>query len=188
MLTITIPPKEYFDESKGEFVNLGNKKDVVLELEHSLISLKKWESKWKVPFLEKNPPKTNEQTMDYIRCMTITKNVPPDVYDRIPNEIFPQILNYIQDPMTATWFSNAPQTQTKQKNKPEILTSEIIYYKMISHNIPMECQKWHLNSLITLIRVFNLKNSNPKKMNKKDMLAERKAMNKTRREAARSKG
>lgn len=187
MLTIIVPPKEYFDESKGEFVKLGDK-DIVLQLEHSLISLMKWESKWKVPFLEKQPQKTNEQTLDYIRCMTITKNVPSDVYDRLPKEVFPKILEYIQDPMTATWFSNAPQIQGKQKSKPEILTAEIIYYKMISQNIPMECQKWHLNSLITLIRVFNLKNSNPKKMNKKEMLAERKAMNQQRRNTAKSKG
>lgn len=187
MLTITIPPKEFFDDSKGEFIKLGDK-NVTIQLEHSLISLSKWESKWKVPFLEKNPPKTNEQTLDYIKCMTITPNVPPDIYDRIPKEIFPKILEYIQDPMTATWFTSAPQAKEKQKSKSEILTAEVIYYKMISHNIPMECQKWHINRLITLIRVFNLKNSNPKKMNKKDQIAERKALNKQRRNAAKSKG
>lgn len=187
MLTIVIPPKEFWDEAKGEFVKIGDK-DVTLQLEHSLIALSKWESKWKVPFLEKNPPKTNEMTIDYIRCMTITKNVPPDVYDRIPNPLYTDILNYIKDPMTATWFGSAPTPQGKQKAKPEVLTAEVIYYKMISHNIPMECQKWHLNSLITLIRVFNNKNSKPTKMNKKEMLAQRKALNESRRSAAKSKG
>lgn len=192
MLTITIPANEgteYFDDSKQEFIRIGPKKEVVLQIEHSLISLSKWESKWKVPFLERNPPKTDEQTIDYIRCMTITQNVNPEVYNRIPPEIFPKILEYIQAPMSATWFSEAPKSQGgKTKSKPEVLTSEIIYYKMISHNIPMECQKWHLNRLITLIRVFNLKNSSPKKMNKKQMLEDRRAQNKARRDAMNSKG
>ena len=186
MLIITIPESENFDNVKQEFVRT---KESVLQLEHSLISLSKWESKWKAPFLEKDPPKTNEQTIDYIRCMTITQNVDPELYHRLPPEIFPQILEYIQDPMTATWFNEAKTVQTgKSKSKPEVLTSEIIYYKMISHNIPMECQKWHLNRLITLIRVFNLKSSTPKKMNKKEMLDERRARNEARRKASNSKG
>ena len=185
MLTITIPEREFFDNVKQEFITA---KKVVLQLEHSLISLSKWESKWKVPFLEKLPLKTNEQTIDYIRCMTISQNIDPEVYDTLPTDIFPKISDYIIDPMTATWFSEPLKNKAGTKIKPEVLTSEVLYYKMISYNIPMECQKWHLNRLVTLIRVFNLKNEDPKKRNKKEMMAERQRLNEQRRSNNQSKG
>ena len=184
MLTITIPPKEYFDESNGEFVKIGDK-DVVLQLEHSLISLMKWESKWKVPFLEKQPQKTNEQTLDYIRCMTITKNVPDEVYIAIAQsgEILKKIQDYIQDPMTATWFSNEEHRPNR-----EVITSELIYYWMTVYAIPFECQKWHINRLLTLIHICAIKQEKQKKMSKGETAASNRSLNAARRAKMHSRG
>ena len=145
MLKITIPGQEFWDEEKEVFVNT---KGATLQLEHSLVSLSKWESKWHKPFLG-NGDKTVEETVDYIRCMTLTQNVNPSVYDFITNEIIGRVSDYIDDSMTATWFSK----EDKSSPNREVITAEIIYYWMIALNIPFECQKWHLNRLLTLIRV-----------------------------------
>lgn len=180
MLDLMIPEKEFWDEANSVFVN---SKPQRLQLEHSLVSLAKWESTWCVPFLAKDA-KTNEQTLDYIRCMTVTQNVKPEVYENLPPEIIVQIKNYIDSPMTATWFNERPGGA---KSK-EVTTAEIIYYWMIVHNIPMECQKWHLNRLLTLIRVCGIKSSKPKKMGKKEMLANREALNRSRLTQLNTKG
>ncbi len=173
MLQVIIPENEIFNEATGEFALI---KKEALQLEHSLVSLSKWESKWKVPFLGKNN-KTNEQIIDYIRCMTITQNVNPMVYNHMPEKIFKEILDYISDSMTATWFNESKIA----KESTEVITSEIIYYWMITQNIPLECQKWHLNKLLTLIRVCSIKNAPPpKKRSQKEMLAERKQLNASR--------
>lgn len=180
MLKIIIPASEAFDESKEEFVTY---KSQVLQLEHSLVSLSKWESKWCKPFLTKED-KSIEESIDYIRCMTITQNVPAEVYDRITNEIIHQVSEYIEAPMTATIFSS------KEKNgrNREIITAEIIYYWMIAMNIPFECQKWHLNRLLTLVNVCNIKNKPPSKMNRQEIMARNKALNAARRQSLNSKG
>jgi len=183
MLTITIPAVEMFDDEKQEFINT---KSYILQLEHSLVSLSKWESKWKVPFLGKEE-KTNEQTVDYVRCMTITQNIPEDVYYNISQDIFSTITSYIHDSMTATWFGE--ETGKKKQNK-DVITAELIYYWMIAQNIPIEFQKWHLNRLLTLIRVCSIKNEPPKKKGRpsgKD-LADRRALMKARREQRNSEG
>ena len=151
MLTITIPAREMFDDKTQRFLST---KEQTLQLEHSLVSLSKWESKWNKPFLSKDE-KTTEETLDYIRCMTITQNVDPDIYNGLTSSNIESINKYIDAPMTATTFHNDNQ---KGRGR-EIVTSELIYYWMISHNIPMECQKWHLNRLLTLIRVCNVKNA-----------------------------
>lgn len=179
MLDIIVPGIEFWDEKKEEFIK---EKTQILQLEHSLVSLAKWESKWCKPFLDKDD-KTTEQVLDYIRCMTITQNVKSDVYDRLTSKIFDTIKIYIDAPMTATRFR---KEQSKKNN--EIITAEIIYYWMIAQNIPTEYQKWHLNRLLTLIRVCGIKNSPPKKMGRKAMLAERKALNEQRRAQLNTKG
>lgn len=180
MLKITIPGSELYDEASGEFVTT---KEQTLQLEHSLISLSKWESKWHKPFLSKEQ-KTDEEIRDYIRCMTITPNVSPEVYLFIPKSIMSQIDAYLEDSMTATWFNE------KKKNavNREVITAEIIYYWMISLNIPFECEKWHLNRLFTLIEVCNVKNAPPKKMNKKDIYSRNRALNAARRKLLNSSG
>ena len=180
MLIVTIPALEMFNEKTQEFFTL---KEQTLQLEHSLVSLSKWESKWCKPFLT-NENKTLEETLDYIKCMTITQNVDQTVYSRLNKENIDQINNYIQAPMTATTFYN----DTQKGRGKETITSELIYYWMISLNIPMECQKWHLNRLLTLIRVCNIKNTPPKKRSKKDIINQYAALNAARRKQLNSNG
>jgi hypothetical protein len=179
MLIITIPATELFNDDTQEFIQT---KEQTLQLEHSLVSLSKWESKWCKPFLSKEK-KTVAETLDYIKCMTITQNVDPNVYNRLSNENITTINNYIDAPMTATTFSNTNTSKSR-----EIITSELIYYWMISLNIPMECQKWHLNRLLTLIRVCNVKNTPPKKMSGKEIMSRNAALNAARRKKLNSKG
>ena len=180
MLTITIPAREMFDERTQTF---STTKEQTLQLEHSLVSLSKWESKWCKPFLSKDE-KTAEETIDYIKCMTITQNVDPDVYNRLTNANIKMINDYIEAPMTPTTFSDNKQGGGGK----EIITSELIYYWMIALTIPMECQKWHLNRLLTLVRVCNIKNTPPKKMNKRDVMNKYASLNAARRQQMNSKG
>lgn len=179
MLRITVPSREFWDESKNEFVTT---KAQTLQLEHSLVSLSKWEAKWQKAFLSKNE-KTYEETLDYVRCMTLTQNVDPEIYYRLTNENIQEINNYISAPMTATYFA-----EDKSRPSRETVTAELIYYWMISCNIPFECQKWHLNRLLALIRVCNIKNSPPKKRSKRDIMAQNAALNAARRKQFHTKG
>ena len=180
MLTIIVPEREYFDEKTNSF---GLIKETSLAMEHSLVSISKWESKWHKPFFGKEP-KTNEETLDYLRCMTLTQNVNPDIYNFLTEENITEIENYIENPMTATWFSEDKNTAKSR----ETVTSELIYYWMIGFNIPMECQKWHINRLLTLIRICNIKNAPPKKMSKSEIYSRNKALNDARRKMLNTKG
>lgn len=180
MLQIVIPGQEFWDEQKQEFINT---KEQVLQLEHSLISLSKWESKWCKVFLSKQE-KTQEETIDYIKCMTITPNVDPEVYNHLTRENIKEIEDYIAAPMTATYFSS----DNAGKSSREQVTSELIYYWMIALNIPFECQKWHLNRLLTLIKVCNIKNQPPKKMSKREIMSRNAALNAARRQQLNTKG
>ena len=164
MLQITIPARDdLWDEANGEFVTSKEQK---LVLEHSLVSL------------------STEETIDYIRCMTLTQNVDPKVYNFLTDENIRDVNAYIEAPMTATWFSNS---NTGKQNQEQI-TAELVYYWMIALNIPFECQKWHLNRLLTLIRVCEVKNSPPKKMSKREILSRNAALNAARRKQLNSKG
>ena len=180
MLYITIPSCEMYDESTEEFVYA---KEQTLQLEHSLVSLSKWESKWCKPFLSKQD-KTMEETIDYIRCMTVNQVSDPTVYSRLTLDNLNSINEYIGSPMTATTFSNTP----KGGSSGEQVTSELIYYWMIALNIPFECQKWHLNRLLTLIRVCEVKNQPPKKMSKREIMSRNAALNAARRKKLGTKG
>lgn len=179
MLKLDILPVETFDEVNGTFEQT---KGITLTLEHSLVSISKWESKWGVPFLSKND-KTELQTLDYVRCMTLTQNVDPNVYATLSLANFELIKKYNDAPMTATTISNR-----NQKNSREIITSEIIYYWMVALNIPFECQKWHLNRLLMLINVCSIKQQDPKKMNRKATAKSNAMLNAERRARAKSKG
>ena len=181
MLQITIPAIDLWDESKQEFVTT---KEQTLQLEHSLVSLSKWESKWCKSFLS-SKDKTDEEILDYIKCMTVTQNVKPEVYYGLTEEHIIQINKYIEAPMTATWFS---EKEPKGKLNNETITAELIYYWMIALTIPFECQKWHLNRLLTLIRVCNIKNQPAKKMSKRDIMSRNAALNKARRQQLNTKG
>lgn len=181
MLRITIPDTESWDEEKEEFVVTW--KGRTLQMEHSLISLSKWESKWHKPFLSKKGM-TREETLDYIKMMTVTPNVPDDVYAHLTQENIDEITDYINAPMTATTFSD----DKKGKNSREVVTAEIIYYWMIASQIDLEWEKRHLNRLLTLIRVCNIKNSTPTKRSKKEIMSQNAALNAARRKQLNSRG
>lgn len=168
MLEIKIPESESFDNEKQEFIKL---KEVTLQLEHSLISISKWESKWNKPFLDNKNEKTSEETLDYVKCMTINK-VDDSVYFRLTQADMNEISRYITASMTATTF-----LKTQKSVSREVITNEIIYYWMISLNIPFECEKWHLNRLLTLIQVCSIKNSPKKKMSKAEIMARNRELN-----------
>lgn len=181
MLTITIPASgTLWDERREMFIEV---KAQTIQLEHSLVSLARWESKWHKAFLSKRP-KTIEETIDYIRCMTVTKNVPDEAYYGLTQENIDAINRYIEDPMTATVFFKEEKTASSS----ETVTADLIYYWMISLGIPVEFEKWHLNRLLTLIKVFNVKNQKPKKMSKSATASYYASLNAARRQKLGTKG
>ena len=181
MLRIEIPlGLEGWDEEKGEFVIPPK---YPIDLEHSLVSLSKWESKYCKPFFSKSE-KTSEEILDYIKMMAITPDVPPDIWNNLIQENVDAIKAYIDAPMTATTFPK----DAKATSSREIITAELIYYWMIALTIPFECQYWHINRLLTLIRVCNIKNAPPKKQSKGDIMRRNAALNAERRARMNSKG
>jgi hypothetical protein len=183
MLTIKLDSVELFDEILQEFINT---EETTLQLEHSLVSLSKWESFWEKPFLS-SEDKTNEEVLHYIKCMNLSENTPKDLYNRLSSANVKEISDYIDSKMSATWFNEAAVKTGGPFNR-EIITAEIIYYWMISLNIPFECQYWHLNKLLTLVKVCNLKNTPPKKMGRQEMLSRNKALNEARKAQHNTKG
>ena len=179
MLKLKIPMGEFWDASREEFVYQNEK---TIQLEHSLVSISKWEAQYHKPFLSKEP-KTAEEIQDYVRYMTITQNVDPDLYRHLTASHYKAINEYIDNPMTATWFRKERSRATSEQ-----VTSELIYYWMVTFNIPFECQKWHLNRLLTLIRICNIKQQPDKKMSKKEILANNAALNAARRAKMKTKG
>lgn len=180
MLRVFIPGTELYDEEKEVFITTA---PVALRLEHSLVSVAKWESEWKKPFLGPKAQKTVEETLDYIRCMTLDQNVDPMVYKAIPASVIEQVNQYISEEKTATWFNEPNKSPSR-----EIVTSELIYYWMTAYQIPFECQKWHLSRLMALIRICSIKNAPDKKMSKSAILAKNKQLNAARRKAMHTKG
>lgn len=182
MLKIVIPAvAKRFNEKTGEF---EYSKSQEVTLEHSLISISKWESKWHKPFLDEKTKKTDSEFIDYVRCMCLTPNVSDDIFENLSNGNRLSIQQYIDDPMTATWFSKDNQPAPSHK----IITSEVIYSWMIQNNIPFECQKWHLNRLMVLIRVCAQENIPAKKMSPLSVLSQNKSLNAMRRAALGTKG
>lgn len=181
MLVLNIPEKELFDESTDRFIKI---KAQTLKLEHSLISISKWESKWLKPFLKKES-KSKEELLDYIKCMITNPVQDVDVVRYLSNNELNKIIEYIDSPMTATivtFFDN-----NKPKNKEETITSELIYYWMITAGIPFECEKWHINRLFALLKICSAKNA-PKKKMTKDMAQSQAALNAKRRANLKSRG
>ena len=171
MLELKFDKATYYDERSERFLNV---EPTVVELEHSLFSVSKWESKWETPFIS-DEPKTTEQTVDYIRQMLVSGELPEPLDQVLLSEHISQVSNYINSKQTATWFN-----ERKATNAREIVTSEIIYYWMVTLNIPFECDRWHFNKLMTLIQVCNDKN-NPKKMSRSDAARRQRELNEARR-------
>lgn len=179
MIDIIIPASEYFDEDKMEFINSKEQK---ITLEHSLIAISKWESKFEKPFLSSE--KSAYEILEYIKCMTLTQNVKPETYLHLTEQNINDIRAYIEAPMTATTFKEIK----KRGGKKELVTAELIYYWMIAFNIPVEFQKWHLNRLLTLIEICARKNEPPKKMSRREISAQHKAINAANRARFNTKG
>lgn len=172
MLRITVLGPEHFDNEKQEFVF---PEAYILELEHSLVSLSKWEEKWEVPFLGADE-KTQEMIFDYVECMLLTPNPPPDWVKELSSDNIKEIEGYFDRKMTATWFNEyKPEAQSG-----EVITSELVYYWMSAAQIDWQAQYWHINKLLTLIKVHTVKNSKPKPMGRREAAARRKALNEKR--------
>lgn len=182
MLELVVPAREWYSEEIGEFINT---KETKLFLEHSLLSVSKWEAKWKKPYMDE-AEQTPEETIDYIRCMTINKGVDPFIYYGLTDDMYKTIKDYIADPMTATTITNHNKS-TRRISRGKT-TSEMIYYWMVSYGIPFECQKWHLSRLMTLINVCIAKGSPDRKMPKNEIYKQNTALNKARRAQRHSKG
>ena len=180
MLSIEIPEREFYDETKEEFIKI---KKATLNLEHSLVSISKWEAKWHIPFFESE--KTPEQAIDYIRCMTLNHEIRNDslVYQALTLEDINKINEYIDNPMTATTIKDVAGS----RRQSQLVTSELIYYWMISYNIPSSYEKWHINRLIMLIRVCSEENKPKRKMTQKEIMAQNKARNAARKAKLKAK-
>lgn len=179
MLEIIIPEQENYDEANNKFYLVAG---ATVQLEHSLASLSKWESLWEKPFLS-NDPKTTAETNSYIRCMCINE-VPEGVWARLTADDKIKISKYIEAKMTATWFTDV----TNRPPSREVITAEIMYYWLVTLTIPFECQYWHLNRLLALVKVCNIKNSPPKKMSTSDAMARQRELNARRQAALGTKG
>jgi len=173
MLTIILLGEELFDEEVEEFQTVM---DVVLDLEHSLISLSKWESKFQKPFLGPED-KSSEEILGYIEAMILNPIYPTDFWRRLTAEHMEQINAYIESNQSATTFGQMPE----RKGRGEIITSELIYYWLVAFNVPFECERWHLNRLFALIRICNIKNSKPKKHSRNEIAQRNKDLNAQRR-------
>jgi len=186
-LQLSIPENNrLWNPEKEEFIFC---KAQTLTLEHSLVSISKWESKWHKSFLENIKNITNEELMDYIKCMTMAPRASDDAYLVICHtpSLLKQVIDYIGDPMTATVIysdSNSPKGRSRDK-----ITSELIYFLMINYNIPVEFQKWHLNRLLTLIRVCEIKTStNNKAVSPQSIISRNRALNNARRKRLGTRG
>lgn len=190
MLRITIPEMEWWDEQKNEFIYV---KETTLQLEHSLIAVSKWESKWKIPYFGQKEQRTLNQRIDYVRCMTINSNVDPMVYGGLTPEHMKTIQDYIADDMTATTIGKQEMKEGASRMRRNFDTSETIYAQMVQFGIPFECQKWHLSRLLTLIRVCQVREqeaagSGRKRRSDSEILRSNAALNAARRAKSKSKG
>jgi hypothetical protein len=180
VLKLFVNGDEFYDEASNTFSTVG---DVVLELEHSLVSLSKWESEFQKPFLSPGD-KTPQEIFSYIQAMILNENFDPTVINRLTQENLDKINAYIESKQSATTFGHMPETT----GRGETITSELVYYWLVAFNIPFECQNWHLNRLFALIRICNIKNSKPKKMSRSEVVQRNRELNAQRKAQLNSTG
>ena len=188
LLEITIPSRQLYDEGSNTLLTF---KGATIKLEHSLLSVSKWESKWKKPFLDDKRTKTVEESIDYVRCMTITQSVDTLAYLCLSQKNMEDISSYMNDTQTATWFSKVEEAKLKRKSRTSgrKVTSELIYYWMSQLNLPFDvCEKWHINRLMTLINIANLENQGSPKMSPQEAARYRQALNESRKAQYHTKG
>lgn len=183
-LRITIPEGEPYDEVSGRFIKV---KETTIHIEHSLKAIRKWESRWTKPFFDQDALSGN-RLMDYIRCMTIEEGIPADTYYGLSKDNLRCIEKYMGHPMTATWFSGAPKKGKGGKKTGQKLTAELVYSYMVQLGIPFECENWHINQLMTLIRVCSEGQTPASKMKMRDIYSQNAALNAARRARLHSKG
>lgn len=183
MLEIVVGSTEFYDDDAGEFITRGG---VSLQLEHSLVSMSKWESKYEKPFISSSE-KTTDEVLDYVRMMVLAPELPEEVFERLSEANLDAVNDYINSKQSATFFNDA-LVRDRPGKKPEVVTAELVYYWMINATIPMECQYWHINRLFTLLRVFGAKNGKPTKTSRADAIAQRNALNAQRRAQMGSSG
>lgn len=184
MLKIHIPAGEVWNSQEEIFETC---KGYDLVLEHSLISISKWESKWHKAYLGPQE-KTKEEIFDYIRCMIVTPGIPDNITKFITESNLREITDYMRNPMTATVFNSFEDNKPQAPSK-DTMTSEYIYFLLSSYRIPFrDVEKWHLNRLLTLIRICSIKNEPPKKSNPKHLAKSRSSLNAARRARSGSKG
>lgn len=176
-IEVTIPDQEMWDSEKNEFVYV---KGCTIRMKHSLLSISKWEMTWKKPFLKPGYVMTEEETLDYYRCMTITQNVDPGIYRYIPTSEQEKINKYIETPMSAY----IPQNK-KSGGVKHTFVSEHIYYWMTAANIPQSYEKWHLSRLLNLLEIAANENDpkKSKKMSRGEIYKQNQELNSARRKA-----
>lgn len=194
MLVLKIESRQLWDPNTEEFVYIN---ETELRLEHSLLALAKWESKWHVPFFTASGELTMEQQLDYIRCMNLNDETDPGVYAMLTKKQLQAITEYMDDPMTATWFRGEPRPNEPRTGKVSLrklrsrgteTTAEVIYCQMFQFGVPKECEQWHLNRLMTLLRVCSESQMPPKKMSPGEATAQRQALNAKRKAKLRTRG
>lgn len=176
MLEIYVEGETFWNEELQEFYDMAPK---TFHFEYSLAAISKWEMKWHIPYLTEDT-KTQEQVRDFIRCMCLDEEPPDELHLAILSTRYAEEFNaYTKDPMTATTIKSVDKFPSHSRNN--IQTNELIYHLMTVNNIPFECDKWHFNRLMTLIRVCNEQNGEKKPMTKRETLEYQAALNKARR-------
>lgn len=170
MLKLLIDSFDVWDDNSQEFITYDKK---TICLEHSLLSVSKWESIYKKPFLNESE-KSPQEVIDYFKCMLIDES--DSVYlNNISDKDVQKIQEYIEDPMTASWVSGDTSRDRS------VITSELIYYWMVSAQIPFETERWHLNRLLMLIRIFGEKTNPSRKKSRAQIIEEQRRLNNERR-------
>lgn len=183
MLKLTIGSDELYDEEKSEFII---KDGFTIHLEHSLLAISVWEQRFCKPFLGRGE-KTKEETLGYVEAMILDEDYPDDVLDRMTPHHLSKVNDYVDSPATATTFSDLADKKPS-RGPSQVITSELIYYWMASANVPFECERWHLNRLFALLRIFDVKNSKQKKMSRSEIASRNRALNEQRKAQLNTRG